>query len=66
MTHFAARFPQYSKPVSDPKPEDYLDAVLWYSARYMPEKAESFRQTYRRVKWSRKIGIFRIEAERAG
>jgi hypothetical protein len=67
---FEARFPQHSKPIHNPKPEDYFEAAGWYRAQYgnsylgMRHKAESFERVYRRLKWMREA-MKRMEAKRA-
>jgi hypothetical protein len=78
MTYFIARFPQHNKPISDPKPEDYLEAALWYRNMFwrpgtyniddMRAKAEAFERVYRRLKWTRETWLHRRpdEDERAG
>jgi hypothetical protein len=74
MTHFIARFPQHSTPISNPKPQDYLEAARWYRSQYgnsylgMRDKAEAFERVYRRLKWARETWLHcrPNEGERAG
>jgi hypothetical protein len=66
MTHFIARFPQHIRPISNPNPEDYLEASEWHRSRGNYWLADDFYYTYRKLKLIREMTPRPIEAERAG